>query len=67
MFFDILHRPGYIQKHHPLYFLKHNVSETESSLRNVVFGKYKQDGILDKDKIMNNVQKHHVFTNVPSS
>jgi hypothetical protein len=28
--------------------------------------KYKQDGVLDKDRRMNNAQKH-ICTNVPSS
>jgi hypothetical protein len=29
--------------------------------------KNKQDGVLDKDKTMDNVQKHSICTNVPSS
>jgi hypothetical protein len=66
-------------KHRPVYFSKHNVSETgfcldwaqqsrfylntetESSLRNVVL-KNKQDGALDKDKTLDNVQKHNICT-----
>jgi hypothetical protein len=27
----------------------------------------KQDGVLDKDKTMDNVQKHNIFTNILSS
>jgi hypothetical protein len=40
--------------------------ETESSLRNAVL-KYKQDNILDKTWTRDNVQKHNICTNVPSS
>jgi hypothetical protein len=40
-------------------------TETESSLQNVVL-KYKQDGVLDKNRMMDNVQKHNICTNVPS-
>jgi hypothetical protein len=29
--------------------------------------KYKQDVVLDKNSIMDNSQKHHICTNVPSS
>jgi hypothetical protein len=29
--------------------------------------KCKQDGVLDKNRTMDNVQKHNIFTNVPSS
>jgi hypothetical protein len=28
--------------------------------------KNKQDGVLDKDRTMDNVQKHNICTNVPS-
>jgi hypothetical protein len=38
-------------------------TETESSLRNVVFWKINRTVFLDKD----NVQKHNICTNVPSS
>jgi hypothetical protein len=38
--------------------------ETESSLQNIVL-EYKQDGVLDKDRMMDNVQKHNICTNVP--
>jgi hypothetical protein len=41
-------------------------TETESSLRNVVFCNIKRKVFLDKDKRMDNVEKH-IFTNVPSS
>jgi hypothetical protein len=33
MFQDIIHRPVFIQKHVPVYFSKHNVSETGFCLR----------------------------------
>jgi hypothetical protein len=29
--------------------------------------KYKQDGVLDKNRTMDNVQKHNTYTNVPPS
>jgi hypothetical protein len=32
-----------------------------------VFKKNKQDGVLDQDKTMDNVQKHNICTHVPSS
>jgi hypothetical protein len=37
-------------------------TETESNIRNVVF-KYKQDGVLDKNRTMDNVQKHNICIN----
>jgi hypothetical protein len=37
-------------------------TETESSLGNVVF-KYKQNGMLDKNRTMDNVQKHNIYVN----
>jgi hypothetical protein len=37
-------------------------TETESSLRNVVFWKINRTVFLDKDKIMDNVQKHNTCT-----
>jgi hypothetical protein len=42
-------------------------TERESSLRNIVFWKINMTVILDKDMTMDNVQKHNIFTNVPSS
>jgi hypothetical protein len=39
----------------------------ESSLRNFVFFKYKQDGLLDKNRTIDNVQKHSIRTDVLSS
>jgi hypothetical protein len=39
-------------------------TETEPSLRNVL--KYKQDGALDINMTMDNIQRH-ICTNVPSS
>jgi hypothetical protein len=53
MFLDIIHRLVHFLK-------KHNVSETESSLRNVVFFK-------KMDKTMDNVQKLNTCNNIPSS
>jgi hypothetical protein len=41
-------------------------TDIESSLRNVVL-KNKQGCVLDKDMTMDNVQKHNICTNVPSS
>jgi hypothetical protein len=38
----------------------------ESSLRNAVL-KYKHDGVLGKNRTMDNVQKPNICTNVPSS
>jgi hypothetical protein len=29
--------------------------------------KYKQDGVLDDSRTMDNVQKHNIYVNVPSS
>jgi hypothetical protein len=29
--------------------------------------KYKEDGVLDKNRTMDNVQKHNIFSNVPLS
>jgi hypothetical protein len=45
------------------YYLK---TETESSLRNIVFWDYKQECVLDENSTMDNVQKH-IYTNVSSS
>jgi hypothetical protein len=54
-------------KHRPVYiFKKQDVSETAFRLRNVVL-KYVQDDIVDNDRTMDNVQKHNICTNVPSS
>jgi hypothetical protein len=36
--------------------------ETESSLRNVVFCNIKRTVFLDKYRMMDNVQKHNIFT-----
>jgi hypothetical protein len=38
-------------------------TEAESRLRNVL--KEKQDGVLDKDKTMDNVQKRNICTSAP--
>jgi hypothetical protein len=42
-------------------------TETESTLRNVVFWKINRTVFLDKERTMDNVQKHNICTNVPSS
>jgi hypothetical protein len=42
-------------------------TETESSLRNVVFWKINRTLFLDKDRTMDNVQQHSICTNVPLS
>jgi hypothetical protein len=36
--------------------------ETESSLRNIVFWKINRMVLLDKDRMMDNVQKHNIWT-----
>jgi hypothetical protein len=36
-------------------------TETESSLRYVVFWNIKQDGVLNKNRTMDNVQKRNIF------
>jgi hypothetical protein len=41
-------------------------TEIECSLRNVVLNK-KQDGVLNKNRTMDNVPKHNSCINVPSS
>jgi hypothetical protein len=38
-------------------------TETESSLRNVLFRKIKRTVFLDKDRTMANVQKHNICSN----
>jgi hypothetical protein len=40
-------------------------TDTESSLRNVVFCNINRTVFLDKDRTMDNVQKHNICTNVP--
>jgi hypothetical protein len=42
-------------------------TETESSFRNVVFCNINRTVFLDKDRKMNNVQKHNICTKVPWS
>jgi hypothetical protein len=42
-------------------------TEAESSLRNVVWWKINRRVYLDKDRAMDNVQKHNICTNIPSS
>jgi hypothetical protein len=41
--------------------------ETESSLRNTVFWKINKTVFSDEDRTMENVQKHNICSNVPSS
>jgi uncharacterized membrane protein (Fun14 family) len=41
--------------------------EIKSSFRNVVFRKINRTAFLDKYRTMDNVQKHNICTNVPSS
>jgi hypothetical protein len=41
--------------------------ETESSLRNVVFYNINRTVFLDKDRMMDNIQKHSICSNVQSS
>jgi hypothetical protein len=38
-------------------------TETESSLRNVMFCNINRTVFLDKDRMMDNVQKHNMYTN----
>jgi hypothetical protein len=45
----------------------HLKMETESNLRNVMFWKINRTVFLDKGRKMDNVQKHNICTNVPSS
>jgi hypothetical protein len=40
--------------------------ETESSLQNVVFYNTNRTMFLDKNRTMDNVQKHNICANVPS-
>jgi hypothetical protein len=75
MFLDIIHRPVFIEKHGPVYFSEYNVSETGFCLRLQVkptqLGPIDRvvpiSGDRDKDRAMDNVQKHNICTNVPSS
>jgi hypothetical protein len=41
--------------------------ETESNLRNIMFWKLNRTVFLDIDWTMDNIQKHNIYTNVPSS
>jgi hypothetical protein len=76
MFLDIIHRPVFIQEHS----LSETSSvswaqlsrfclntETESNHRNIVFDNIKRTVFLDEDRTMDNVQKHNICINVPSS
>jgi hypothetical protein len=45
----------------------HLKTETESSLRNVVFWKINRMVFLGKDRTMGNVQKHNICTHRPAS
>jgi hypothetical protein len=46
------------------YVLPEGGDRIQSPKRRVL--KNKQDGVLDKDKTMDNVKKHHISTNIPS-
>jgi hypothetical protein len=63
MFLDIIHRSVFIYGLGPdsKFYPK---TETESSLRNVVFWKIYSVVFLDKDRTMDNVQKHNICTGV---
>jgi hypothetical protein len=73
MFLDIIHWSSCLYlKHRPVYFPKHSVSETGFCLR--LQAKPTQLGpidkaslspynVLDKDKMMDNVQKRTIVTN----
>jgi hypothetical protein len=56
MFLDIIHLPVFIYKHRPVYFSKHNVSETGD----VVFCNINRTVILDKERTMDSVQQHNI-------
>jgi hypothetical protein len=73
------HRPLYITKHNvspaigtssidwaqlSRFYLK---TETDSSLRNVVLCNINRAVYLHKDRTIDNVQKHNIYTNVPPS
>jgi hypothetical protein len=42
-------------------------TETESQSSKCCVFKYKEEGVLNEDRAMDNVQKHNISTNVPSS
>jgi hypothetical protein len=74
MFLHIIHRPVYLKTPSccsssidwaqlSRFYLE---METESSLRNV-FWKINRTEFLDKDRTIANVQKHNIYTNIPSS
>jgi hypothetical protein len=46
---------------------KHLKTETECSLQKIVFWKINKTVFLDKDRMMENVQKYNICTNVPLS
>jgi hypothetical protein len=76
MFLAIVHRPLFIWKHRPEIRTSsidwaqlsrlHLKTEAESSLLNVVFWKTNRSVFLGKDRMMNNVQKHNICSNVSS-
>jgi hypothetical protein len=75
MFLYIIHRPVFISENRPVYFSKHNVSETGFRLRPQVkltqFGPIDRASprkvFLDKDRTIDNAPKHNICTNVPPS
>jgi hypothetical protein len=69
MFLDIIHRSeiGTNSIHWAQLSRFYLKTETESSLWNVVFCNINRKAFLDEDRTMDNVQKHNICTNVPSS
>jgi hypothetical protein len=65
IFLDIVHRPVFIQNK-VLFIFQNSVSEIRFSLRNVVL-KNKQEGVLDKNRPMDDVLNHNICANVSSS
>jgi hypothetical protein len=63
MFVDIIYRPASIQVK-PTQLGP--IDTASPYVRPDVF-KYKHDGVLDKNWMMDNVQKHNISSNVPSS
>jgi hypothetical protein len=61
----------FLTKNRSVYFSEHNVWETGFCLllqvKPTQLGPIDRGRFLDKDKMMNNVQKHNICTNVPSS
>jgi hypothetical protein len=63
MFLDTIHRLF-------LYFKTRRFGDwilSPSPVSETFFEIYEQDGVLDKERTMDNVQKHNICTNAPSS